>query len=270
MSTYSKELPNNLYISLRSIFRNSLTPNEVILVKDGPLTPSLNRVIDKFQSNYPDILKVYELDANRGLAIAMNFAISKTTNDWIIRQDSDDFSHKRRFEFQMSKVSEHPSFFGTYMQERSKNLYKIKKVPLTQFKIRKSIIYQNPFNHPTMCFHKNVFKNSKGYPNIKFKEDWSLWIKSVQKYNNFNLSKVLVTSINSDHMIVRRRGLANLYSEFHIQKLCIQEGLSSVWKSVFIYFIRVSLLLLPKILLEIIYSIFLRSDKKKNLENDQC
>lgn len=260
MSTYSKETSKNLYLSLKSIYRNSLKPNEVVLVKDGPITSELDKIIKNYQHIYKN-LKVYELEYNQGSAIAINFAISKSTNNWIIKQDSDDFSYKNRFERLMSFTTNEPCFFGSYMIERKGRTRRVKKVPLTSEFIKKSILYRNPFNNPTMCFHKNIFLNSSGYPDIRYKEDWAFWIKNVKKFNSFNLNEILVTSIDSSQMVERRRGVVNIYSEFFIQKLCIQENLSNIWKSTLIYIIRVWLLLLPTNTLDKIYFYFLRSDK---------
>lgn len=260
ISTYSKESPKNLYLSLKSIFRNSLKPNEVILVKDGSLTSELDKIIKNFQNIHQN-LKVYALERNRGSAIAINFAISKSTNNWIIKHDSDDFSYKNRFERLMSSTTNDPCFFGSYMIERKGRIRRVKKVPLAPELIKKSIIYRNPFNNPTMCFHKNIYLNSSGYPDIKYKEDWAFWIKNVKKFNSFNLGEILVTSIDSSQMIERRRGVVNIYSEFFIQKLCNQENLSNLWKSILIYIIRVGLLLLPTNTLDKIYFYFLRSNK---------
>ena len=57
LSIYIKEQPDYLIQSLNSLFAQTLLPNEVILVKDGPLTPELDAVIAEYQLKYP-ILKV--------------------------------------------------------------------------------------------------------------------------------------------------------------------------------------------------------------------
>ena len=260
MSTYSKESSKNLYLCLKSIFRNTLKPNEFVLVKDGPLTLELDNIIKNFQHIHKN-LKVYELEHNQGSAIAMNFAISKSVNNWIIKHDTDDFSYKNRFKRLMSLTTNDPCFFGSYMIERKGRIRKLKKVPLSNEFIKRSIIYRNPFNNPTMCFHRNVFLNSVGYQNIRYKEDWAFWIKNVNKFNNFNIEDILVTSINSSQLLERRRGLFNIYSEFCIQKLCIKENLSNFWKSTLIYILRVGLLLMPTNILHKIYDYFLRTNK---------
>ena len=59
MSVYKKENPIYLSDSLESILVNqNLKPNELILVKDGPLTDELEKVIKRYQSYFTNF-KLY-------------------------------------------------------------------------------------------------------------------------------------------------------------------------------------------------------------------
>ena len=69
LSVYSKEKETYLIDSLNSIINQTLPPNEIILVKDGPLPDKLNDIINSFQTQYP-ILKVISLKQNQGLGTA--------------------------------------------------------------------------------------------------------------------------------------------------------------------------------------------------------
>ena len=52
MSVYVKELPERLNEALASVFGQTIMPDEVILVKDGPLTDGLERIIEAYQRRY--------------------------------------------------------------------------------------------------------------------------------------------------------------------------------------------------------------------------
>lgn len=246
--------PKHLEIALRSIFRNSLVPNEVILVQDGPISKKLSNIIDKYNHK----IKHYILEKNKGSSYSFNYAIEKCSYDWIIKQDADDFSHKDRFETSMKYIKNEPMFFGSLMNEKYNRATFLKKVPIKPENIKKIIKYRNPFNNPTMCFHKRIFLETRGYPNIFLKEDWAWWINIIYKYKNFNIDKILVTSIDSKDLFSRRQGIHNIKSEFLIQKLCIKKGLSTILESFFIYLIRVTILIMPYGLLKTIYLKFLR------------
>ena len=47
LSLYKKELPFYLQQSLNSLFSQTLLPDEIILVKDGPLTAELDAVVSE-------------------------------------------------------------------------------------------------------------------------------------------------------------------------------------------------------------------------------
>ena len=58
MSVYYKEKPTCLDLALKSVFNQTIKPNEVVLVEDGKLTKELDTIISKYENNYPNILKV--------------------------------------------------------------------------------------------------------------------------------------------------------------------------------------------------------------------
>ncbi len=58
MSVYAKEQPAYLSLALESVFRQSLPPDEVILVEDGKLTEGLYEVIRKQQMLHPELKAV--------------------------------------------------------------------------------------------------------------------------------------------------------------------------------------------------------------------
>ena len=71
IAVYYKDNPIFFDQSLHSIFSQTLKANEVVLVEDGPLTPELCEVVDKYQKAYPE-LKVVVMEKNGGLGRALN------------------------------------------------------------------------------------------------------------------------------------------------------------------------------------------------------
>ena len=55
MSLYIKENPEYLRESLESICTNTILPNEIVLVLDGPITEELQAVIDGYASRFPEL-----------------------------------------------------------------------------------------------------------------------------------------------------------------------------------------------------------------------
>ena len=69
---YKKEKPQNLYIALQSIINQSLKPSEILIVKDGLLTPELDQVIAKLENEHREIVKVLAFAKNRGHQVFIN------------------------------------------------------------------------------------------------------------------------------------------------------------------------------------------------------
>ena len=58
MSVYYKEKPDYLSLSIESMLNQTVKPDEFIIIKDGPLTPELDEVIDTFVNMHPDLLQM--------------------------------------------------------------------------------------------------------------------------------------------------------------------------------------------------------------------
>src|SRR5690554_3040102 len=78
MSVYFKEKAEHLEESLKNVLVNqSILPEEMVLVKDGPLTEDLEFVVDKYESMFPSTLKVVALPKNVGLGKALDFGLEE-------------------------------------------------------------------------------------------------------------------------------------------------------------------------------------------------
>ena len=100
MSVYYKENPKYFRLSLMSILEQTVKPDEIIIVKDGPLNSELEKVLNDF-AEY-EIIKIIELETNKGLGEALNIGIKNCTNEIIARMDTDDIAKKDRCEKQLN------------------------------------------------------------------------------------------------------------------------------------------------------------------------
>ena len=64
MSVYKKDSPEYLQIALKSIYeQQSIKPDEIVIVVDGPIPENLREVLDSFKKDKEKIVKI-KLDKN--------------------------------------------------------------------------------------------------------------------------------------------------------------------------------------------------------------
>jgi glycosyltransferase involved in cell wall biosynthesis len=87
MSVYHGENPAHLRDSLQSLFDQTQCPGEIVLVEDGPLTPGLEREIERARQAFPS-LRTIRLPQNGGLGAALNSGLAHCVNEIVARMDT--------------------------------------------------------------------------------------------------------------------------------------------------------------------------------------
>lgn len=239
MSVYIKENPNYFDQSLKSIEQQTILPNEVILVEDGPLTSELYEVVDKHKLIWNNKLKIVKRAHNGGLGSALRMGTKHVSTDWIARMDTDDISVPDRFETQLKEIVNHPNYavIGGQVDEFTgtpDNKVGSRQVPQKKEDIYNYIKYRNPFNHPTVMINKNKLLAVGGYKSTDRLEDYNLWVQFVKnKQEVVNLDKVLVHMRVNDNLYQRRGGFRYLRNYMRMKKKWHKQG-TGTYKSVFI------------------------------------
>jgi len=115
---YANDQPEMLLRALTSTTTDqTLPPNEVVLVQDGPVSHELAAVIEAFRDSTPIPLTHVVLAENIGLAGALQAGLVKCTNDVVARMDADDVSLPHRFELQLPLIAEGYEYVGAAMFE---------------------------------------------------------------------------------------------------------------------------------------------------------
>lgn len=264
MSLYYKEQPDYLTQSLESVFNQTLAPDEVVLVEDGPLTEELYRILDKFQNEYPNLKRLPQ-SINRGLGKALNEGLKHCSNDLVARMDTDDICFPDRFEKQIRFMIDHPEIdvSGSWIEEfegNPENIVSIRRVPTEHKDISKYIKKRSPLNHPSVIFRKAAVIKAGNYLSFPLFEDWYLWARMMVNGCVFaNISECLLHFRVSPDMMKRRGGLKYAKSSFKLQRELHNLGLISKIQAYKNGIIRGIVYLMPNRLRSIVYSTFLRS-----------
>lgn len=232
LSVYHKEKPDQLERALGSIYQEqTLQPDEIILVEDGPLGTDLLNVLDSFSRSCP-IFRRVRLPVNQGLGNALNTGLLNCSHDLVARMDTDDISLPHRFETQVAYLHNNPDIdaLGSWMAEFDAN-------PDLPFAIKtactKNMVLfakrRNPMNHPTVMFRKSKVLAAGNYADSSGFEDYDLWIRMLmQGCKLANLPEILLLYRANSAMQTRRGGIAYLQSELQfLRKLWNRKFIST-------------------------------------------
>lgn len=220
ISTYLHDNPSYLDAAIESIWDSQIRkPDQIILVEDGPLTPALKFVVDKWKQKIGDALNVICNQENKGLASAMNDAIEVATGELCARMDSDDISCPDRFLLQEKYMEEHPEvdILGGALREFSDDgtLNGVRIYPATMEDVKKRMHKLSPLGHPTVMFRKRFFDEGYRY-NSRYHlcEDVTMWFDAVCAGRVINNIPDVVLNFRRNESMMNRRSREKAWSEF--------------------------------------------------------
>lgn len=264
MSVYSKERSEYLIEAVESVFNQSLQPDELILVEDGPLNNDLYTALDSLCSKFSKIKRI-SLEINSGLGTALNEGLTHCSNELVARMDSDDICYPTRFEKQLSFMMQNPDIdvCSSWIQEFEgdiTNTKAIKKVPATHEEISEYAKLRNPLNHPSVVFRKKAVLDVGGYKPFLLFEDYYLWVRMmVNGCKLANVQECLVYFRVSSEMYKRRGGFkyARVSAKFQwiLYKLKVISATTAIKSSI----LRGLIYTLPNSLRSLFYTKILRS-----------
>lgn len=268
MSVYKNENPEYFRLAMESVLKQSLPPDEIVLVRDGEVPVELQEVIDEYIRRVP-IIRYCPLTENVGLGNALNEGLLKTTCEFVARMDTDDLCMPDRFEKQIRFLEENPSvdIVGGQIEEfigEENNLVSKREVPLTDTQIKAYIKKRNPFNHQTVMFRRRAVMDVGNYEELHFLEDYYLWCRLYTNGCTFaNLPDVLVRMRVSEDMYRRRGGFRYFQSFKKLEKYKKKAKMIGFFQYVKALIIRFTITMMPNWLRGWAYKRFARKKVKE-------
>ncbi|WP_066414390.1 glycosyltransferase [Halorubrum aethiopicum] len=264
IATYEGDDPDDLSRALQSVIDQTVRPDEIVVVADGPLTAELEAALDDFESAHPDLLTRTALSTNQGLGAALNHGVETCSHEWIARMDSDDIAVEDRFEQQFEYLDENPEtdVLGGYIGEFSDDpddIETVREVPTTPDRIRSMARFRCPLNHPTVMFRRSAVLEVGNYRPLRSMQDYDLWMRMLAKdYRLLNTPTILVKCDAGKELFARRGGLSYARIEMKLQYEFFRLGMNSVPVFLLNICVRIPLRLIPNRLRGFVYRVFLR------------
>ena len=260
MSLYKKEHSDYLRLALDSMLNQTVKPDEIILVEDGPLTDELYGVVEE----YKQYLKIVVNKTNLGLGLALNEGLKVCNNELIARMDTDDISKPDRCEKQLKRFEDKPelSIVGSHIDEfvgNKENVISQRRVPLTSDAIYAYAKKRSAFNHPAVMYRKSAVLAENGYSDLKRNQDVDLFGRMLYKgYKAENIDEALLWFRSSDELAARRKSWENTKSYIATIKRFWMMGYSSFSDYAVVALAQTCMFILPAKLQNWVYKKFLR------------
>lgn len=231
ISVYKSDNPIYFDRALSSITDlQTIKPDEVVLVVDGPVSKDIDLVIKKYEDKYP-FFNVIRLETNGGLGNALKIAVENAKYDLIARMDSDDVSVNTRFAEQLSFFVNNPDIdiVGgdiTEFIDKESNVVGKRSVPKSNYEIREYMKTRCAMNHVSVMYKKASVINAGGYQDWFWNEDYYLWIRMWLNGAKFaNTGTVLVNVRVGEEMYQRRGGAKYFNSEKGLQDYMLHHNM---------------------------------------------
>lgn len=264
MSVYYKEKPEYLELSVKSMLDQTVKPDEIIIVEDGPLTKELNQIIDKFASKNKKVFTIVPLEKNIGLGLALNEGLKVARNELVARMDSDDICKPQRCERQLQEFEKDEELVicGSNIDEFNGEIENVTGHRVVPEKIEE--IYEfskrrSAFNHPTVMYKKNKVLENGGYSNLRRNQDVDLFGRMIfAGCKAYNIQDSLLWFRSDDELAKRRKSWENSKSYIGTIKRFWKMGFSSFKDYLIVFVSQTGMFLMPVKLQHFIYKKFLR------------
>lgn len=178
--------------SIDSIIAQTFTDWELIIIDDSS-TDTSRTIATNYASRDARIL-VFPNTHEKGLAGALNCALSHVRGEYIARADADDINVPERLQTEYNYLQTHPdidivgSWYETFGNGKAP---KVRKHPSNSIVIAWKYLTNTYFCHPTTMFRKTVLDTMPTYP-IVVCEDFAFLSGVIHTHRGHNIPKVLL------------------------------------------------------------------------------
>ena len=252
MSLYIKEKPEYAKACFESLLRQTVQADEWVIVEDGPLSEEMYSLLDKYQEEYPGLIKRVSIDKNQGLGLALRAGVPECRNELIARMDTDDIAREDRFEKQLAEFEKNPKLdiCGSNIDEFEndpKNIVAKRSVPPLHEDIVKYQKKRDAFNHMTVMYKKQAVLNAGNYQSCPLMEDTYLWARMIMNgVHCINIQEPLVYA-RIGHDMFERRGGWQYFKKYRIgRKQVLETGFIDYWDYYITLIIQFVVALVPR------------------------
>jgi len=176
--------------AIRSVYKQTLAPNEVIVIDDGSLDET-----SQIQQDFPQIKYFYQ--NNSGVSSARNSGVAHASCEWIAFLDSDDEWENNKLLEQVAFHKEHATVAMSYTDEQWIRDGKEVKIPKKFQKkgvdiFTENLSYCNIAPSSVLVSKKHLQEVGLFDETLEVCEDYDLWLRFSLKYTIALVDKKLI------------------------------------------------------------------------------
>lgn len=232
MCVYGGDNPAHFRTAVESILCQTVCPNEVVLVVDGPVPETLDQVIRELDTQ--PVVHVIRLPENRGHGHARRISLDHCSNSLVALMDADDISVKDRFEIQLRLFQQQPELsvvsgqIAEFCADPSVTVGK-RTIPCIDAELKEYMKKRCPLNQVAVMLRKEDAEKVGGYLDWYCDEDYYLWLRMALADMKFAASKEVLVNVRvGEDMYQRRGGWKYFRSERKLQKFMLKNKIISV------------------------------------------
>ncbi len=232
LPVYARDRPEFLTRAFASAtVEQTLPPDEVVVVIDGPIGEQLRVVIEGLSESTVSAVTLVHLPENRGLARALDVGLEHCTHEIVARADADDVNLPGRFAAQVPLVRSGVELLGSAIVEFTDTETEwgaVRTPPLDVEGIVSYARFHDPFNHPSVVYRRSAVRAAGGYRDLDLLEDYWLFTRMIANGAVVgNVAEPLVLYRIGAGSYGRRGGMRLLRSELTLQNQLRREGFTS-------------------------------------------
>ncbi len=249
MCVYKKDCCDYVDVAIESIVNQTRCPDEIVLVKDGPISNELHNLIQIWCNNYPGLFHVISLPENVGLGLALNAGLKSCSCDMIARMDSDDISCPSRFEKQIKFLLDNPdisvvSSWIRCFQETTGDIF-VRRMPQKPENITRIARFRNPINGAPAMFWRSAVDAAGGYHDWRLAQDYHLWARMLMNKCRISCIPQVLYRVRLNGVYERRSGLRWLLLHIRLQKEFLKMGFIFFPQYILNIIVRITTCVLP-------------------------
>jgi glycosyltransferase involved in cell wall biosynthesis len=226
LSVYEGDQPDYLRRAFRSaVHDQTLRPDEVIIVRDGPVRAEIAECLADLQADSPVPVTLVPLERNRGLGPALDAGLAAARFEVVARMDADDVAMPHRFAVELPLIADADivgsgllEFTGETDEPGADDVVGQRVPPTGADRIRRYARIHDPFNHPTVVYRRAAVQAAGGYGDLPMLEDYALFARMLAAgARPVNVPEPLLYYRVGATAFKRRGGAGLLRSEIRLQ-----------------------------------------------------